>query len=731
VSRRSRLVVLTLALCLLIAVPVSAQALVIPMSVAEMTELADTIVEVRVIGAGARWTHDSMTRERSGIVTDVRLRVIRVIKGDVRPDFTLTQPGGIVGDIGLSVSDMPEFSPGERCILFLDENGVIGGTQGKVSLDVAAIAYEAPPVGVAATSIGSVSPSLVNAGIGEVLTINGSGFGASRGSGGVYFSLGSSATGFPAIGAAVVSWSDTRIQCVVPRGADSRGVFVVTDSGVNIACSVKVGYSDSGMVWASGARSVTYRINENTSDMTGEGAAILRAFDQWNASGADFSLSYGGTCGTSIYPVTVIDGHNDIYFTTSASFPTGAVALNKYWFYPSDPTGKVESDIIFNDRDFDWSNGGVSGTLAVETVALHELGHTVGLDDQYFDTDEAMGTVITGAIARSLSTYDKAGAIHIWGAKPTTSRVDVIEVAGDSRFDTAVESSRLAFPSGAATVVIATGRNWPDALGGAALAGAVGGPILLSDTSALPDSVKIEIARLDASHAIILGGERALDAGVEADLLSAGLTFERVAGASRFDTADAIAAETIARVAHYDGMAFVATGRNFPDALAASPIAAAKGWPVFLADPDADPAVVANRLQFLGVTDVLILGGEGVVPAAFATAFDDALDTVQRLSGTSRYDTCVAVAQYGVDNAGLSFDGVAISVGTRFPDALAGGPMCAECGSVMLLTDSYLLAGPVADVLGENKSDIDTVHFLGGPAAVTPVVRGEVLRVLE
>ncbi|MHB8706446.1 MAG: OmpL47-type beta-barrel domain-containing protein, partial [Coriobacteriia bacterium] len=59
----------------------------------------------------------------------------------------------------------------------------------------------------------------------------------------------------------------------------------------------------------------------------------------------------------------------------------------------------------------------------------------------------------------------------------------VTPIAGNNRIDTAILASQEAFPAGATTVVIATGFNWPDALGGAALAGALDGPILLTDPS--------------------------------------------------------------------------------------------------------------------------------------------------------------------------------------------------------------------------------------------------------
>lgn len=61
----------------------------------------------------------------------------------------------------------------------------------------------------------------------------------------------------------------------------------------------------------------------------------------------------------------------------------------------------------------------------------------------------------------------------------TTPAVEA-EVEGVNRYLTAIEAAKKAYPGGARTVVLATGTNWPDALGGAALAGARNGPSLLT-----------------------------------------------------------------------------------------------------------------------------------------------------------------------------------------------------------------------------------------------------------
>jgi putative cell wall-binding protein/uncharacterized protein YkwD len=313
------------------------------------------------------------------------------------------------------------------------------------------------------------------------------------------------------------------------------------------------------------------------------------------------------------------------------------------------------------------------------------------------------------------------------------SALTVTPIEGADRIATAVAASQEAFTS-STCVVIATGFNWPDALGGSALAGALKAPILLTSQSGLSTEVRNEIVRLKATKAIILGGTAAVSAAVATQLDAiSGVSVERIAGADRYETANLVAARTIAEMnaqGGYDGTAFVSTGANFPDALGASPLAAAKGWPIYLANPAlASNAALVATMKAAGVTDAILLGGANVVADSVATALGATFET--RLSGANRYDTAVKVASYGVANADLSWDKVAPATGQNFPDALAGGVLQGASGSVLLLTPTASLNGGVAAVLSANKGSISEVRFLGSTAALSVTVRSAVVSALQ
>lgn len=437
--------------------PMQASASVLQMDLEDLARSADAVVVVNVRETAVRDARPAGARassHRPDIVTDIDLRVNRVIAGD-RPDsIDLTQPGGTIDGLTLVVPELPLFTPGERCVLFLDsQNRVIGGYQGKVpvesgrvvgydislgefsrqvealhsgespatplsdlppaSLDGSSIEpyiveQDASSVVLAPAAIGvtSILPSKQIAGVGRTVTITGTDFGTTRGSGKVEFTDGLTLPAGWRSGT-VTSWSDTSIEVIVPVNAASGPVRVTTGSGATIQRQYEVSFSATGRAFSE--LPVRYFINENTADMTGEAAEIRKAFDTWNSAGSNFRLAYAGSTARTAYPPGGTTGSNEIYFSSS---PEGFLAVNYYWMDSS--RRMIESDIIFND-DYTWAATASSTAFDVQTVALHELGHTVGLDDQYTNTWRVMGAAVWGQNRRTLSADEIAGAIYLYG----------------------------------------------------------------------------------------------------------------------------------------------------------------------------------------------------------------------------------------------------------------------------------------------------------------------------
>lgn len=306
------------------------------------------------------------------------------------------------------------------------------------------------------------------------------------------------------------------------------------------------------------------------------------------------------------------------------------------------------------------------------------------------------------------------------------------QLAGSDRYTTAIDASENAFPGGASTVILATGANWPDALGGSALAGAVGGPILLTPTAAPRGDVLDEIERLGASRVIILGGEAAVSAAVEAALeLEPGIdTVDRIAGSNRYETAELIA-EALNDEGFNSDTAFFATGTDYPDAAAVAPIAAANRAPILLVPDEGLLASTELMMADLHIEYGVILGGESAVTLAVELDLFDTLEDYVRIEGPDRYGTAAAIADFGVTELDMSWNWLGVATGQSFPDALTGGVVQGQTRSVMLLTRSASLPGATATQLGSVADEIGAVRFYGGTAAIEQPVRDQILGIVQ
>ncbi|MBK9180752.1 MAG: cell wall-binding repeat-containing protein [Acidimicrobiales bacterium] len=165
------------------------------------------------------------------------------------------------------------------------------------------------------------------------------------------------------------------------------------------------------------------------------------------------------------------------------------------------------------------------------------------------------------------------------------------------------------------------------------------------------------------------------------------------------------------------GAVVIATGLDFPDALAGTPLAKVLDGPVLLSTVQADRAVKASSLSpdtLAELQRVLPAGGSVYVlggPAAVSASVDGQLQglgyVVSRLAGPTRYDTAVAIA-----NALGNPTNVILATGTDFPDALSGGAAAAKIGGAVLLTDGDTIP-PATGAYIAGK----TTYAVGGPAA--------------
>jgi putative cell wall-binding protein len=283
----------------------------------------------------------------------------------------------------------------------------------------------------------------------------------------------------------------------------------------------------------------------------------------------------------------------------------------------------------------------------------------------------------------------------------------VTRLSGTDRIATAVAVSQNSFPTAnAGAVVLARADDYPDALVGGPLAAAKNAPLLLTEGSTLPTETATEVKRvLPAGGTVyVLGGTAAIPTSVTSQLTSIGYTVTRYSGADRYATAVAVATALGSPTT-----VLLATGTNFPDALAAGPAAAHVHGAILLTDGPTVPAETATYLA--GVHTTYAVGGPAAaaVPSAIA------------ILGTDRYATAAAVATKFFPTSTV----VGVATGTGFPDALAGGAQLALMGGPLLLSSAASVPAATTSYLTADHSALTKIYVYGGTSVLSANVVAE------
>jgi LAS superfamily LD-carboxypeptidase LdcB/putative cell wall-binding protein len=295
----------------------------------------------------------------------------------------------------------------------------------------------------------------------------------------------------------------------------------------------------------------------------------------------------------------------------------------------------------------------------------------------------------------------------------------VQRMAGPDRYATAAAISAGTFAPGVPTVFIATGRDFPDALAAAPAAAKRRGPLLLVTASTIPGPTASELTRLRPSRIEVVGSAGVISDAVLAalDVYDTGGGVARVAGPDRFATAAAISRGSFDPSVP---VLFVATGRNFPDALAAAPVAGRLAAPILLVDSASVPAVVLDEVRRLAPRKIVVMGSSGVVSGGVADQLRTVTADVIRIGGADRFETAAMV------NGAFTPVGsrLMLAVGSNFPDALAGAAASVPHGAGILLTKTYDLTTPTRGQV--SRIAPNRVYLLGSTGVVSERVRRDV-----
>jgi hypothetical protein len=174
---------------------------------------------------------------------------------------------------------------------------------------------------------------------------------------------------------------------------------------------------------------LTYSFGPGTTDVAGDGerAAVRRALASWTAvspvlfrevgAGGDVRVDWRAAADADLNMVGGTLAHAD--------YPPGCSFISE----------ALPKPVHFDDEEHTWSDGAVAGAFDVETVALHELGHILGLAHSAVPGAVMAPTIASGSLLRTPAPDDVEGVERLY---PRTGHLfarhsgRVLDVAGAS-----------------------------------------------------------------------------------------------------------------------------------------------------------------------------------------------------------------------------------------------------------------------------------------------------------
>ena len=490
---------------------------------------------------------------------------------------------------------------------------------------------------------------------------------------------------------------------------DAGTAYAVLTGAGNYTGTKKLSFTISAQELDEDNVTLEYATTQYTGSSLKPSATVLNAAGETLTSGTDYSISYSDNKSIGTATVT-ITGKNNYTGTITKTFTITAQELDA-------------ANVTLSATSYTYD-----GTAKTPTATVTLSGTTLASGTDYtvsYSSNTSVGT----ATVTVTGTGNYTGTV----TKTFAITAAITRLAGESRYGTA---AAVAAEYGTSEyIILAAGKNekdtaYADALAASYAAGVLDCSVVLTEPDALSDSTAEAIFESGASTVIIVGGTAAVSTAVEAELEAMGLEVARIAGETRYETATLIYEEFSGSAS---GTAILATGQDFPDALSASPLSCAAGWPILLTKSD---SLSAATLEALADFDsVVIVGGTSAVSQDVEDELVAMGVTVIRIAGSNRYLTSVEIAEYAIGEGLLSADVVGVATGVNYPDALAGGALVGARGGVLLLAKEESLSGArnstaLAAFLDEYAAEVDQVFLLGGVAAVSASLEGELTELL-
>lgn len=350
----------------------------------------------------------------------------------------------------------------------------------------------------------------------------------------------------------------------------------------------------------------------------------------------------------------------------------------------------------------------------------------------------AAAVAFSGAAMAAPADPYQDNADQISQAFSIDNRVDhLYRVAGQDRVVTSIKlmeaSSKWDNLEGG-HAIIATSADFADALSAGPLADVYDAPILLSAPGDAVDGRVVKALQDKGFNQVtLIGGTGVFSEKARAQLTNAGMTVDRQRGIDRYETAVGIAKQVV-KFSDQAGAnrravnVYLATGTDFPDALAAGAAAADNDGVVLLSK---DTTVEHFTYDFLTTerknipewkngVEIFTVGGQ----AEQAAKTSGIEDVKKSYSGANRYATAIMLAK----DYTHPINKIAIASGEGFADGVAAGGWIANHDGALLLTQNARLNPETKAYLNTTADTTQDWVVVGGTGSVSRNVSDQLVQ---
>lgn len=200
-------------------------------------------------------------------------------------------------------------------------------------------------------------------------------------------------------------------------------------------------------------------------------------------------------------------------------------------------------------------------------------------------------------------------------------------------------------------------RGWPDAVSAAPYAAFAGEPVVLATRDELPAETAAVLDELAIGETVVVGGSAAVSDAVVAELADRGHGPRRLAGRERYETSTAVHREAL-QAGMDPATVWLATGRDWPDALAAGGVVGATGDAFLLVDGQGLSGSPASRDALEAdadrIDEAMLMGGTAAITAATA----DEVATIISAGASNQHSA--SATRTGAGAAPLSTDALLV-----------------------------------------------------------------------